>query len=118
MKRYVSLVCNEFVTRDYTVLYLVSNWLRLDPIKMHAKIFGMDMLSDLGHAGPAICDLIYVLRTVLLKNFSLPGTEWGIEQGPCGIIKTFDMLCTRQRKSFCNSMLESLYSFLEMFDQQ
>ena len=24
MKRYVSLVCNEFVTRDYTVLYLVS----------------------------------------------------------------------------------------------
>ena len=24
MKRYVSLVCNEFVTRDYTVLYVVS----------------------------------------------------------------------------------------------
>ena len=24
MKRYVSLVCNEFVTRDYIVLYLVS----------------------------------------------------------------------------------------------
>ena len=24
MKRYVSLVCNEFVARDYTVFYLVS----------------------------------------------------------------------------------------------
>ena len=63
MKRYVSLVCNEFVTRDYTVLYLVSKtgsgW---NPIKMRAKIFGMDKLSDLGHT--AICDLISVLRTV------------------------------------------------------
>ena len=29
---------------------LCQNWLRLDPIKMRAKIFGMDKLSDLGHA--------------------------------------------------------------------
>ena len=43
---------------------LCQNWLGLDPIKMRAKIFGMDKLSDLGHAGPAICDLISVLRTV------------------------------------------------------
>ena len=72
MKRYVSLVCNEFVTRDYTVLYLVSKLAQagtqsnlLKCIKMHAKIFRMDKLSDLGHiAGPAICDLISVLRTV------------------------------------------------------
>ena len=64
MKRYVSLVCNEFVTRDYTVLYLVSKLAQAGPIKMRAKIFGMDKLSDLGHAGPAICDLISVLRTV------------------------------------------------------
>ena len=65
MKRYVSLVCNEFVTRDYTVpcVKTGSGW---NPklIKMRAKIFGMDKLSDLGHAGPAICDLISVLRTV------------------------------------------------------
>ena len=46
---------------------LCQSWLRLEPIKfikMSAKIFGMDKLSDLGHAGPAICDLISVLRTV------------------------------------------------------
>ena len=67
MKRYVCLVCNEFVNRDYTFCTLCQNWLRLEPIKlikMRAKIFGMDTLSDLGHAGPAICDLISVLRTV------------------------------------------------------
>ena len=68
MKRYVSLVCNEFVTRDYTVLYLVSKLAQAGTpsnlLKMRAKIFGMDTVSDLGHAGPAICDLISVLRTV------------------------------------------------------
>ena len=41
-----------------------SGWNPIKLIKMCAKIFGMDKLSDLGHAGPAICDLISVLRTV------------------------------------------------------
>ena len=31
MKRYVSLVCNEFVTPDYTVLYLVSKLAQAGP---------------------------------------------------------------------------------------
>ena len=69
MKRYVSLVCNEFFTRDYTVSLIPcvktgSGWNPIKLIKIRAKIFGMDKLSDLGHAGPAICDLISVLRTV------------------------------------------------------
>ena len=65
MKRYVSLVCNEFVTRDYTVQkYLVSKLAQAGPHQNARHIFGMDKLSDLGHASPAICDLISVLRTV------------------------------------------------------
>ena len=31
MKRYVSLVCDEFVARDYTVLYLVSKLAQAGP---------------------------------------------------------------------------------------
>ena len=74
MKRYVSLVCNEFVAQDYTVLYSGSGWNPIKLIKMRAKIFGVDKLSDLGHAGPAICDLISALRTVQIF-YSLDFTD-------------------------------------------
>ena len=111
MKRYVSLVCDEFVTRDYTVLYLVSKLAQAGPHQnarqnlWHGQVIWPGPCRPC-HLWPDICT-----ENCLTKEFSLPGTEWGIEQGPCGIIKTFDMLCTQQRKSFCNSMLESLYSF-------